>query len=78
MRDGADAGDLKKAVIAVLQPDASPDLVVLLAEVEGGAPVPLDNRRALAEQGVHEGASLSVLIEVLRCYTPPASPGPFN
>jgi hypothetical protein len=42
VRDGADAGDLKRAVIAELQLDAPPDLVRLLREVEGGgAPVPL-------------------------------------
>ena len=62
VRDGADAGDLKDAVCAKLKLDAPPDSVSLLREVEGGgAPVPLDSRRALAEQGVHEG---SVLIEV--------------
>ena len=44
VHDGADAGDLKKAVLAKLRLDAPPDLVHLLREVEGGgAPVPLDS-----------------------------------
>jgi hypothetical protein len=42
--DGADAGDLKKAVLAELRLDAPPDCVSLLREVEGGgAPAPLDS-----------------------------------
>jgi hypothetical protein len=72
VKDGADAGDLKKAVIARLKLDAAPHCVRLLREVEGGgAPVPLDSRRALAEQGVLEGSS--VLVEVLPP-PPPALP----
>ena len=71
--DGADAGDLKKSIIAELKLDAAPNRVRLLREVEGGgAPVPLDSRKALAEQGVHEGSS--VLIEVLPSPTPPLPP----
>jgi hypothetical protein len=71
--DGADASDLKKAVIAELQLGTPPDSVRLLREVEGGgAPVPLDSRRALAGQGVLEGSS--VLVEVLP--PPPAPPAP--
>jgi hypothetical protein len=59
--DGADAGDLKKSIIAELKLDAAPNRVRLLREVEGGgAPVPLDSRRALAEQGVLDGCSLFV------------------
>ena len=62
--DGADASDLKKAIIAELKLDAAPHCVRLLREVEGGgAPVPLDSRRALAEQGVLRGSS--VVVEVL-------------
>ena len=68
--EGADVSDLKDAVCAKLRLDAPPDCVLLLREVEGGgAPVPLDSRRALAEQGVREGTS--VLIEVL---LPPPAP----
>ncbi len=64
VEDGADAGDLKKAVIAELKMDVPPDSVRLLREVEGGgAPVALDSRRALAGQGVLEGSS--VLVEIL-------------
>jgi hypothetical protein len=71
--DGADACDLKKVAIAELKLDAAPNRVRLLREVEGGgAPVPLDSRKALAEQGVHEGSS--VLIEVLPSPTPPLPP----
>jgi hypothetical protein len=70
VRDGADAGGLKKAVYVKLKLDAPPDGVRLLREVEGGgAPVPLDSRRALAEQGVFEGSS--VIIEVLAALPPP-------
>ena len=70
VRDGADAGDLKNAVIAKLKLDAAPNRVRLLREAEGGgAPVPLDSRRALAGQGVLAGSS--VLVEVL---PPPALP----
>ena len=43
----------------------------LLLEV-AGAPVPLDSRRALAEQGLREGAS--VLIEMLPPPPPPLPP----
>jgi hypothetical protein len=61
VRDGADAEELMKAVTVQLKLGARPGL--LLREVEGGgAPVPLDCRRALAEQGVHEGTS--VLVEM--------------
>jgi hypothetical protein len=71
--DAADAGDLKDAVIAKLKLGAPPDSVRLLREVEGGgAPVPLDSRRALAGQGVQEGSS--VLVEVLPPPLPPALP----
>jgi hypothetical protein len=60
---GADAGNLKDAVRAKLQLDVMPDCVRLLREVEGGsAPVPLDSRRKLDEQGVAEGSSLIVEI----------------
>ena len=71
--DAADGGDLKKAVIAELQLGVTPNRVHLMREVEGGgAPVPLDSRRALAEQGVREGTS--VLIEVLPPPLPPPPP----
>ncbi len=61
--DGADAGDLKKAVIAELKLDARPDCVRLLREAEGGgAPVLLDSRGKLAAQGVSEGASFVVQV----------------
>ena len=73
VRDGADAGDLKKAVIAELRLGVSPGYMRLLLEVEsggGGAPalVPLDSRRALAEQGVLDGSS--VFAEVLPARPP--------
>jgi hypothetical protein len=61
---GADADDLKKAIIAELKLDAAPHRVRLLREVAGGgAPVPLDSLRPLAEQEVCKGAS--VVVEVL-------------
>ena len=61
VRDGADAGDLKDAVCAKLKLDAPPDTVRLLRKVAGGgAPVPLDSRRTLAEQGVCAGSSVIV------------------
>ena len=73
VRDGADVGDLKKAVIAELKLDAAPDSVRLLREAEGGgAPVPLDSRMALAGQGVLAGSS--VLVEVLPPPPPPLPP----
>ena len=73
--DGADVSDLKKAVIAELRLDAAPGRVRLLREESGGgAPVPLDSRRALTEQGVREGSS--VLIEVLLPPPPPPLPPP--
>ncbi len=69
---GADADDLKKAVIAVLKLDMAPDRMRMLHEVEGGgAPVPLDSRRALAEQGVLEGSSLLVEILPSPAFPPP-------
>ena len=62
--DGADAGDLKDAVCAKLKLDAPPDGVRLLREVEGGgAPVPLESLRALAEQGVLAGSSLTIEVK---------------
>ena len=62
--DSADASDLKKAIIVELKLDAAPHCVRLLREVAGGgAPVPLDAFRALAEQGMHAGTS--VLLELL-------------
>jgi hypothetical protein len=70
--DDADVGDLKKAVIAELQLDTPPHRVRLLREVEGGAHMPLDSRRALAEQEVREGTS--VLIEVQPPPPPPLPP----
>ena len=71
--DGADAGDLKDAVIAKLKLDSAPNRVRLLREVRGGgAPMPLDSRRALAEQGVLVGSS--VLVEVLPPPPPPLPP----
>jgi hypothetical protein len=73
VRDGATASDLKKAVIAELQLGVLPNRVRLLREVEsGGAPVPLDSRRALAEQGVLEGSS--VVVEFLPSPAPPQPP----
>ena len=69
VRDGADAGDLKKAVIAELQLGTPPDSVRLLREVEGGgAPVPLDSSKKLSRQRIKEGSK--VLVEVL----PPPPP----
>jgi hypothetical protein len=60
--DGADAGDLKKAVIAELKLDMAPNCVRLLREIEGGgAPVPLDSRRGLAIQGVREGSCVVIV-----------------
>ena len=57
--DGATVAALKRAVIAKLKLDVPPDCVRLLREVAGGgAPVRLDSRRALAEQGVFEGTSV--------------------
>jgi hypothetical protein len=71
--DGTDVGDLKRAVIAELKLDAAPNRVRMLREVEGGgAPVLLDSRRALVEQGVLEGSS--VLVEVLPPPPPPLPP----
>ena len=61
--DGSDAGGLKDAVMAKLKLDAAPNRVRLLLEVEGHAPIPLDSRKALAGQGVLEGAS--VVVEVI-------------
>ena len=59
---GADADDLAKAAIAELKLGVAPCSVRLLREVEGGrAPVPLDSRRALAEQGVRTPCSASAL-----------------
>ena len=64
--DGADMDDLKKALIALFKLGAAPDRVRLLREVEGGGvPVPLDSRRALAEQGVLEGSSVLVKLPAL-------------
>jgi hypothetical protein len=61
---GANALDLAKAAIAELKLDAAPDSVRLLREVEGGgAPVPLDSLRALAEQGVLAGSSLTIEVK---------------
>ena len=54
---------LKDAVIAKLQLGVAPDLLRLLREVEGGAPVLLDSRKKLAHQCVLEGSS--VLVEVI-------------
>ena len=59
----ADAEDLKEAVCAKLKLGVAPDRVRLLLEVEGGVLVPLDSRKALAGQGVLEGAS--VVVELL-------------
>ena len=61
--DGSDVGDLKKAIVTELKLDAAPNRVRLLLEVEGGRPLPLDSRKALAGQGVLEGAS--VVVEVM-------------
>ena len=73
VRDGADAGDLKDAVIVKLKLGVAPNCVRLLCEVEGGgAPVPLDSRRALAGQGVLEGSK--VFVEVLPPPRPPCPP----
>jgi hypothetical protein len=67
--DGADADDLKRAVVAELELGVPPARVRLLREAEGGgALVPLDGRRPLAGQGVLEGAS--VVVEVLREWPP--------
>ena len=75
VHDGADAGDLKSAVIAALRLDVAPDCVRLLREVRGGgAPVPLDSSRLLARQGIREGAK--VLVEVLAAPAPPPLPPP--
>jgi hypothetical protein len=73
--DGADASDLAKAVITEFKLDVAPYRVRLLREAEGGgAPVPLDSRWALAEQGVVEGTS--VMIEVLPPISSPPPPAP--
>ena len=67
--DGSDADDLKDAIVAELRLDAAPNRVRLLLEVgTGGAPVPLDSRKALAGQGVLEGSS--VVVEVLALEVP--------
>ena len=58
--DGSSAGGLKKAIVTELKLDVAPNRVRLLLEVEGGAPVPLDSRKALAGQGVLEGCSVEV------------------
>ncbi len=59
--NNADVSDLKDAVCAKLKLGTAPSRVRLLREVEGGsAPVPLDSRRALAEQGVLEGSGVLV------------------
>ena len=65
---------LQKAVAAELRLDVPPDCVRLLREVEdGGAPIPLDSRKKLAEQGVKEGCSLLVE-EILSVPSSPLSP----
>ena len=62
--DGATVAALKRAVIAELRLDAPPDCLRLLREVkDGGAPVPLDSRKKLADQLVEEGTS--VLVEII-------------
>jgi hypothetical protein len=64
VHDDADVGDLKDAALARLKLDVPPDCVRLLLEPRGGgAPVPLDSRKSLAEQGVGEGCS--VVVEVM-------------
>ena len=72
--DGADAGDLKDAVIAKLKLDAAPNRVRLLREVEGGAPVPLDSRRGLAIQGVREGSCVVIVAAAPAAGAPVAAP----
>ena len=75
VNDGATVAAMKKAIIAELQLDAPPDCVRLLREVEGGgAPVPLDSRRALAEQGVLEGSCVVVELLPSPAPLPPALP----
>ncbi len=70
--DGASVAALKKVVMAELKLQAPPGRVRLLREVGGGgAPVPLDSCRGLAEQGVCEGTR--VVVEVARWPLSPAT-----
>ena len=69
--DGSVVGGLKKAIITELKLNAAPNCMRLLLVVEGGLPVPLDSRKALALQGVMAGAS--VVVELL---PPPPPPSP--
>ena len=72
--DGAFVGDLKDAVCAKLKLGAHRDCVRLLREGEaGGAPVPLDSRRRLAEQQVRAGDC--VVVEVAEVAAPAAGSG---
>jgi hypothetical protein len=72
---GASVAELKSAAIAQLELGAAPHRVRLLREVEGGAPVPLDSRKTLAEESVSEGAT--VLVDVIAAHiAPPASTQP--
>ena len=63
MKDDASVAALQKAIIVNLKLDMAPNCVRLLREVEGGAPVLLDSRKKLADQGVFEGSK--VVVEVM-------------
>jgi hypothetical protein len=63
--DGAYVSELADAVCAKLKLGAPPDCVRLLREEAGGAPVPLDSRRRLAQQQVRAGdCVLAEVVEV--------------
>ena len=64
VRDVDPAAALSAAIVAELKLDVAPNRVRPLLEAGGGgAPVPLDSCKSLAEQGVLEGSK--VLVEVL-------------
>ena len=80
--DGADASDLKDAIIDKLQlgaaaAAAAPGSVRLLRERKrGAAPAPLDCSRGLAAQGVRAGARVLVELAAAPAQPPPAAPPP--
>ena len=65
--DDESVAGLKDAAIAQLELDVAPHHVRLLREVEGGAPVPLDSCKKLADQGVKAGST--VLVELIQLTT---------
>ena len=65
--DDESVAGLKDAAIAQLELDVAPHHVRLLREVEGGAPVPLDSCKKLADQGVKAGST--VLVDFIQLTT---------